>query len=343
MRTRTRTNSASALVSQPKPFRKFLADTNERSAVKKIIVFVCLLAGSRAFADTIVNEKFAADPLQNGWQIFGETNLFAWDSTNNALDVTWDSSRPNSYFYHPLGATFTKADSFCVIFDLALSDAVATGYFELAAGLCNFAEATSPTFSRANFNSPDLLEFDYFPDGPMSYGPSLDATLIDESNGLYFAFDASQPMTPDATYHIVLIHRAGESAVSGTVYTNGRPFTVLPGVRNYGADDFHLDTLALCNYTTTDDSYGDSLSAHGVVGHFAFASPLPICAVTTPAPGQIELASDTNWLYTLEQSADLQIWSPAAPPVLGNGTNLWLQATNPPTDNAFYRVRADLP
>jgi len=50
-----------------------------------------------------ITENFATDPLQNGWQIFGNTNLFHWDSTNHALAATWDSREKNSYFYHPLG------------------------------------------------------------------------------------------------------------------------------------------------------------------------------------------------------------------------------------------------
>ena len=60
-------------------------------------------------ASTIV-EKFTTDPALDGWQIFGDTNLFHWDSTNQNLDVTWDSSQTNSYFYHPLGMTLTTND-----------------------------------------------------------------------------------------------------------------------------------------------------------------------------------------------------------------------------------------
>jgi hypothetical protein len=312
--------------------------------MKKLIVLaVCGLVASSVLADTIINEKFSSDPLQNGWQIYGDTNLFQWNSADQNLDVTWDSSQTNSYFYQPLGATFTKADSFCVQFDLNLADVDATGYFQLAVGLLNFTNAASTNFSRANGVSPNLFEFDYFPDGPNSYGPSIDATLVDANDNFYFAFDASQPLTNGTTYRIVLIHHAGDSSISGTVYTNGQIFTALPAIAAYGADDFALDTLAIENYTTTDDFYGDSLLAHGTIDNLAFASPLPIGNIQTIAAGQIQFASDTNWLYSLEQSADFQNWSAAAPASFGNGTNLILQATNLPAGKAFYRVRADLP
>ena len=81
----------------------------------------------------------------------------------------------------------------------------------------------------------------------------------------------------------------------------------------------------------------------GTVANLAFASPLPISTVNTSVAGQIQFGSDTNWLYTLEQSSDFKNWSPAAPLLAGTGTNLILQATNPPPDKRFYRVRADLP
>ena len=308
------------------------------------IAIVSLSALSVALADTIINEKFSADPLANGWQIFGDTNLFQWNATNHSLDVTWDSSQTNSYFYHSLGQTFTQADGFCVQFDLNLTDVDAVGYFQLAIGLCNLAEATGTNFSRADGYSPDLCEFDYFPGGPESYGPSIDATLVDSANRFYFAYDTTQPMLTNTDYRVVLIHRPGEPAISATIYTNGQGFTHLPVIYDGAATNgFHLDTLAICNYTTLDDSYGDSLLAHGTVSHLSFASPLPIGRIQTLVAGKIQFISDTNWLYTLEQTADFQSWTPAAPASFGNGTNLVLLATNPPADKSFYRVRADLP
>ena len=127
------------------------------------------------------------------------------------------------------------------------------------------------------------------------------------------------------------------------VYTNGQVFTSLPTIAAYGANNFSLDTLAISSYTTTDDVYGDSLLAHGTVANLAFASPLPVDKVKTLAAGQIQFISDTNWLYTLEQSTNLKTWTPAAPASIGNGTNLVLQAINPSATQSFYRVRAALP
>src|SRR5438046_2844728 len=93
-------------------------------------------------AETIT-ENFSADPLQNGWQIFGDTNLFNWDPTNQNLAVTWDSTQPNSYFYKPLGTTLTRNDDFSIAFDLRLSDIASgsepgkTGPVQLGFGFLN--------------------------------------------------------------------------------------------------------------------------------------------------------------------------------------------------------------
>ena len=301
-------------------------------------------------ASTLV-ERFSTDPALDGWQIFGDTNLFQWDSANQDLAVTWDSSQSNSYFYHPLGRILTINDSFCVQFDLQVNDATASGYgSELAIGLLRFSDATSADFSRANSPLPNLFEFDYFPPDDFGDPASMDATLKDAQPGFagfYFAYD-NVPLNPGVTYRVVLIHHVGEPGISGTVYTNGQILTTLPNVYSGVVGGFQLDTLAVSSYA--DDGYGDSVLAHGTVDNLAVASPLPVDQIKTPAAGEVQFASDPNWLYTLEQTADFKTWTPAAPAVFGNGTNLLLQitdlqlqATNLPVDKSFYRVRADLP
>jgi hypothetical protein len=316
--------------------------------MKKIVslAFASLfvLSAASVNASTIV-ERFATDPAIDGWQVFGETNLFQWDSTNHTLDATWDSTQPNSYFYLPLGKTLTITDSFCVVIDFQLNDAVGTGYSsELGIGLLHFSDATNSNYLRTLGTQPNVFEFDYFP--PDDYGDpaSEDATLVDAQANFYFPYD-NQTLNPGVTYHVLLLHQAGTAAISGEIFTNGQRMTALPSVySDIPGDDsgaFQLDTLSISSYA--DDGFGDDMLAHGAVSKIAVASPLPVQTIQNPAPAQIQFASDTNWLYTLEQSADLQTWTPAAPAVFGNGTNLILSATNPPAEKSFYRVRANLP
>jgi hypothetical protein len=60
---------------------------------------------------------------------------------------------------------------------------------------------------------------------------------------------------------------------------------------------------------------------------------------------QAQFISQSNWLYTLQRSANLQSWNnvSASTSISGNGTNLFLPDNNPPPDKLFYRVRADRP
>ena len=86
------------------------------------LLFLWGLVAASAGGAATLQENFPGDPQQNGWRIFGDTNLFQWDSTNENLDVTWDSSQTNSYFYHSLGTIVAKSDDFSLSFDLQLSD-----------------------------------------------------------------------------------------------------------------------------------------------------------------------------------------------------------------------------
>ncbi len=311
-----------------------------------VLVIHGLLSVWLLSADTLV-EKFDSNPFLDGWQVYGDTNLFKWDSTNRVLDVTWDSTQTNSYFFHPLGRTLTIQDGFCVVFDLQLTNASTQNYgSELAVGLLNYTNATSSSFSRSLGISPNVWEFDYFPpynDQGYIGAPSLDASLVDAQTNFFFIY-TNILMNNAVTYHVLLEHEPGATGISGAIYTNGLLMTALPIVDNYlpSGDNgaFALDTLAVMNYA--DDGAGDDILAHGTVKNLACASPLPVGGLQTTGPGQVVFASDTNWVYTLLQTGDFVNWTPAALPVAGSGGSLVLQATNTVNLHDSYRVRADL-
>ena len=310
--------------------------------VRSLIIAAALFAAANVHA-LVQQEKFTTDPLSRDWQIYGDTNLFQWNTNNLNMDVTWDSSQTNSYFYRPLPATYTKADSFCVVFDLTINDVDAIGYFQMAVGLCKFSDATSTNFSRSTGYSPNLFEFDYYPDGPFAYGPSIDGTLVDANDSFYFAFDDTQTMPTNVTYHIVLLHPAGSSSISGTVFVNNQVFTTFPKIDPYGADDFQVDTIAIFNYTTLDDPYGDSLLAHGTVDNLTFASPIPIDTIRQLGTAKVQFNATTNWIYTYQRTSDFQHWTNIMSITNCTAASLMMQDTNTPGTNAFYRVTTDLP
>jgi hypothetical protein len=143
-----------------------------------------------------------------------------------------------------------------------------------------------------------------------------------------------------------MTYRALNRTLHTTVTTNGTSIGTIPD-SHLGAsfDDFAVNAISINSYNDEGQYPGfeGSVLAHGTVDNLTFASPLPVEAIQIPGAGQVQFASDTNWLYTLEQTTDFQTWTAAAPAAFGSGTILTLQATNPPADQSFYRVRADLP
>ncbi len=292
----------------------------------------------------VLAEDFYANPLANGWKTFGNTNLFHWNPTNQNIEVTWDSTNANSYLYHPLGTVLTRDDAFSLSFDLRLQDAIAFNFGQqLSVGLFNLAQATNDSFSRAGGNSPNLFELDYFPD--TGFGDSIDATLKDDQalyKGFYFAYD-NQTLQADVTYQVILNHAAGATNITGQIFTNGTLFTALPlSYSGTNFTDFRLDTLSISSYA--DDGFGDSILAHGTVDNFLVSLPPPpvqnIAGNFSGGQWQTRFQSRSNWLYTLQRTADFQAWTDAAS-ATATGTNSILVDTNPPVGKEFYRVRAE--
>jgi len=300
------------------------------------VLFACELR-----AVTITGD-FASDPSQNGWSIFGDTNLFQWDSTNHNLAVTWDSSQTNSYFYHPLGTTLAMNDDFSLEFDLKLTDATAGGFgSELAVGFLHLADATSPDFLRTLGTSPNVAEFDYFP--PSMIAASVDATLIDASNNFYFDFN-NVTLDPGVVYHIRIAHMADDPGLSGDVFTNGVLYASLTNTFPSAIGDFQLDTIAVSSYQ--EDGFGDTILAHGTLGNLVVTLPPLVRHLGgefTNGVWQTQFNTYANTNYALQRSTNLLSWSDATALVPGNGGVVTLPDTNAVADKAYYRVRAVLP
>lgn len=341
----------------------------------KVRLSVLALAGLSVLcasrAATIV-EDFSTNPQAGGWQVFGDTNLFAWNSTNQNLEVTWDSTQPNSYFYHPLGISLTRYDDFGLEFDLRLSDIASgvepgkTGPLQIGFGFLNLAEATSTNFMRGAWGgAPDVAEFDYYTSGYYVFSgityPSLASTVpsfIPGTDSFAYApvfvsvFETELPT--NQTVHIRLVYTGANQTAILTLATNGGPLSQLPplvlsdpGNSQFApADNFWVDAFSISSYSSAGDVY-DSVLAHGAVGNLSITAQLqPIACLTgglTNGLWQAQFFAHSNWLYTLDRSTDFHSWAPASITNAGNEGLMMLQDTDPPSPRAFYRVRAQQP
>jgi hypothetical protein len=312
-----------------------------------------LVAASTDGAATL-KEDFSGNPQLDGWKIFGNSNLFQWNTTNQNLDVTWDSSQTNSYFYHSLGTIVAKSDDFSLSFDLQLSDIVVgvnsnkPDTFELAVGFINLISATSTNLERgagvnATHGARNVGEFDYFPDS--GYGATISPTLISSNNQYATTFAHPFTLDPSARFHVMMTYAASNQTLQTTVTRNGNPFVSTNVALGMSFSDFRLDQVAVCSYS--DAGADGSLLAHGAVDNFALTvPPSPVQNLTgnfTNGTWQTQFFCRSNWLYTLQRSQDIQSWTNVSFVTAGSAMNLVLLDTNPPVDRAFYRINAQRP
>jgi len=306
------------------------------------------------WAGTILQD-FSSNPALAGWQTFGDTNLFSWDAASQNLRVTWDSSRPNSYFYHHLGTILARDDDFTIAFDLRLYD-IGVGVdsnklyaFELAVGLLNLGQATQTNFLRGTgTDSPNLLELDYFRDA--GFGATLWPQIVSSNS----VFNYNGPgdytlleLTTGDLFHVVMTYSASNSTLATTLTRNGAPFgPVHSVVLSTNFSDFRVDTFSISSYSDSGDDY-DSVLAHGIIDNVAVTTPAPPFANATGgfngSVWQVRFDSRNSWYYTLERTEDFVSWSAVSPTLNGNGALLSLEDSTPPHSRAFYRVRAERP
>jgi len=322
-----------------------------------VIGLACLASISHAITTTI-SEDFSSNPLQQGWRIFGDTNLFQWDGTNQNLRVTWDSSQSNSYFYHPLGTILTRQDDFSLGLDLKLTD-IGPGpdtnkatSFPIAIGFLNLDLAAATNFVRGTgTNSPDLAEIAYFWDS--GFGATLWPTFVDTNST--FNYNSSSDfaifaLAPGDFYHVFMNYMASNQTAVLTI-TN---FEKTSGVRitqliNTNFGDYRLRSISISSYSDAgqDPQYAGSVVAHGVVDNLLVTVPAPpvenVVGFLSNSVWNVQFTGQPHWLYTLEQTIDFQTWSNASSSIEGVETTIVLRATNSPIKGGFYRVRAERP
>lgn len=300
-------------------------------------------------------ETFDTNPSLNGWGYYGNSNLFQWNNVGKNLNVTWDSSNPNSYFFKPLGTTLTAQHRFSFGFDLYLTNALAgttSGKpftFQLAIGLINFTNATSSNFFRGTgVDSPNLFEFDYFPDS--GFGATISPTIISVSNEFATSFNFPLELTTNVLFRINMDYDPAQGKLTTMITSNGAPFSPIKDVfigTNFSG--FFVDTFAICAYTDEgqDPMWSGSITAKGIVDNITLYWTHPaapqLAGKNDRHQGQYQVSfeSQAMWWYTLERSEDLKNWTPILPPMPGTGANMTLFDQSPAPERAFYRVKAE--
>jgi hypothetical protein len=328
----------------------------------------CLLffmAAASPVGAAVIQENFATDPSARGWRTFGDTSLFHWSAANQNLEVTWDSSRTNSFFHLPLGTIITKSDDFSFSFDVRLSDIRPgntpgkTNEFQIAIGLLDYASATKTNYFvgtgvNSTYGIRNAVEFDYFPDA--GFGETFTTVVASTNNRIYPAHNFPLPMTTGDTFRITMSYTASNQLLRTSATKNGAPFGKLPGntlddLSLAGRNDFRVDSFAVISYSDAIQAglpaYHGSILAHGTVDNVQLTiARRPVSnlrLLSANGMWSVQFTSAANWTYTLERSGNLADWTPASLLTTGTGKTLSLEDTNAATAKSFYRVRAERP
>jgi len=327
---------------------------------------VCLALGLMAAVSgraAVFSEDFAADPLRNGWRRFGDASLFYWNSSQQNLEVTWDSSRTNSYFYRTLGTVLSGSDDFSLEFDLRLSN-IAIGVdtnkpytFELAIGFLHFRSATNANFFRgagiqATYGPRNLIELDYFPDS--GFGATIAPTVVSTNNRIRFSDNHPLELTPGDLFRIAMIYTASNQILRTAMTRNGLTFGLPPGNTIHdlslaGFPDFRLDSVAVMSYSDAGQSppqFSGSILAHGSVDNITGTVPEPpfsdVRGHFDDEIWKVTFTGRSNWVYWLERTMDFGSWTAVGSQTTAQTGLVILQDTSPGRQN-FYRIRGERP
>ena len=329
-------------------------------AMKRLPQLALVLAAALHGRAAVLTDDFSNDPTRRGWKGFGDTSLFRWNNTNQNLEVTWDSSRTNSFLALSLGTVLAKTDDFSFHVDLVLRDIRAgstpgkSNEFEIAIGLFQLRNATNANSFRgagvsSTYGVRNIIEFNYFPDA--GFGDTWATTAVSSNNVFAFGHTFPLTLTTGDVFQITLSYSASNQLLRTTATKNGSDFGPFADVSLVGKPDFRVDSFAVTSYSdavqTGLPAFHGSVLAHGTVDNVSVAIPPlsagPMRLSRSDGVWRAEFQSRTNWLYTLERSPTLSDWTDASAPAPGNGSMLGLNDSGNPGPVMFYRVRAERP
>lgn len=306
-------------------------------------------------------DSFATDPIAQGWRISGDSSLFHWNAAEGAIDVTWDSSRSNSFCFRPLGTVLTRADNFRLTFALRLTELRLgstpgkPAEFPIAVGLIHQSMTTNANTYRGagvsgTYGVRNLIEWDFYADA--GFGDTWATTVVSTNNVFAYGHTFPVPLIPGDLYRITLAYTASNQVLRTTALRNGQPMGEFETIVLSGRPDFRVDAVSITSYSDAVQPgpamFHGSVHARGQIEDIALSLPPPpvdqlALHLGTNERGASFLAA-SNWMHRLERSVDLQAWLPASAWMSGQGSRATLRDTNAVTTGvAFYRIRSERP
>jgi hypothetical protein len=329
------------------------------SRVRQVAFAIIVITAAPSFAaSTTVTEDFSSGPTTRAWEIHNDASLFVWNSTSENLEVTWDSSKTNSYFRLPL-IPFSSENDFSASLDLEMhhiqigATPGRPSTFQFAFGFQHRASADATNFIRGTgANTPNLAEFNFLPDsgfgpttwpamfptnGLMNYSGNDDFGLFEIPTNVVMRVNLSYT----ATNHTIELHILTNGVTMGRVVR-------APLTETNARMGFTLDAFSISSYSDAGQfpgEYEGSIFARGTIDNIVITTPAsPIHSVTgglVDGRWQHQIVAEAGWSYSLEASADFGSWSQASAPVAGTGSAITLTSSGLESSAfRFFRVKA---
>ena len=314
--------------------------------INLLLAIVFITIESSLSANNLHFETFDSDPLTKGWSVHGDKSLFEWDEDSESLRVKWDTERPSSFFYKPLGRVLTESNSFAFTFQITL-DSVKAGYlegkpytFQVALGLLNISSAIDKNFNRGTgSDSPNLVEWDYFPD--TGFGATVSPAVASDKSEFSAGFTFPAELLIGKTYSIKLIYNSEERVLKTEMLEDGKSWETIQTVEiSSDFSGFFVDTFSISNFSAKDSE--SSLLAIGIVDEVAL-----VTSDTLPKLFGVKI-NGSQWeaksfliepeIWKVESSNDVLNWNRA---ILDSDSLNYFQYFNDTVTNKefqFYRL-----
>ena len=314
--------------------------------INLLLAIVFITIESSLSANNLHFETFDLDPLTKGWSVHGDKSLFEWDEDSESLRVKWDTERPSSFFYKPLGRVLTESNSFAFTFQITL-DSVKAGYlegkpytFQVALGLLNISSAIDKNFNRGTgSDSPNLVEWDYFPD--TGFGATVSPAVASDKSEFSAGFTFPAELLIGKTYSIKLIYNSEERVLKTEMLEDGKSWETIQTVEiSSDFSGFFVDAFSISNFSAKDSE--SSLLAIGTVDEVAL-----VTSDTLPKLFGVKI-NGSQWeaksfliepeIWKVESSNDVLNWNRA---ILDSDSLNYFQYFNDTVTNKefqFYRL-----
>ncbi len=309
-----------------------------------------------------IQDDFSEDPQQVGnWEVFGDADLFGWDQEEGRIDVTWDSRRPNSFFYLPIGGKLSRHEDFSLQFEIQLDhlelgiDPAKPFTFPLAVGLVNLASVKRDSFFRGSgiheeFGPRGLVEWSYHPDS--GFGATISSGLISLDNQWSLSNTFPLELQMGSTYSVEMSLDAKSEILSTIMLEDGVPFgpiqdtklsEVFGGLAG-GFTDVDVDAFAISSYHDggqPSPEFAGSILASGWVDNIAVhrERSLKIQNLLVSNGGiSVVITGEAGWEYWLEMTTDFDQWETRGHAQSDASQSITMKDQGISAANGFYRV-----